>query len=294
MDANNANTVQYYIQKAIDLVIEYGPKLLLAIIVLIVGLWLIKFIVRGFKKALEKGDVDLSIRKFLINIAGILLKVLLLISVASMVGIATTSFVAILGAAGLAVGLALQGSMANFAGGVIILIFKPFKVGDLIDAQGYLGTVNGINIFTTVLKTPDNKTVVIPNGILSNGSMVNLSTEGIRRVDLVFGIGYNDDIKKTKQVLKNIVEANEKILKEPEPIIAVGELADSSVNFKVLIWCNTSDYWDVFFDMHEKVKLTFDEAGIGIPFPQRDIHIYNESIVHNKLNAGKNQTDTHS
>ena len=294
MTANNANNFQYYLQKAIDFVIEYGPKLLLAIIVLIIGLWLIKFIIRALRKVLEKGDVDLSLRKFLINIAGILLKVLLLISVASMVGIATTSFVAILGAAGLAVGLALQGSMANFAGGIIILIFKPFKVGDLIDAQGYLGTVNVINIFTTILKTPDNKTVVIPNGILSNGSMVNLSTEAKRRVDLVFGIGYNDDIKKTKKVLNDIVEANEKILKEPKPIVAVGELADSSVNFKVLIWCNSSDYWDVFFGMHEKVKLAFDEAGIGIPFPQRDIHIYNESINHDKLNAGESRTDIHS
>ena len=272
----NADQINIYTQKAIDLAIEYGPKLILAIIVLIIGLWIIKLVIKGLNKAMEKGEVDISLRRFLSSLSGILLKVLLLISVASMIGIATTSFVAILGAAGLAVGLALQGGLANFAGGVIILIFKPFKVGDFIDAQGYLGTVSEITIFTTILKTPDNKTVIIPNGALSNGSMVNFSTEPTRRVDLLFGIGYNDDIEKAKKVLNNIVENDDRVLKEPKPIIAVGELADSSVNFKVLIWCNASDYWNVFFDMHEKVKLTFDKEGIGIPFPQRDIHVFNE------------------
>ena len=272
----NADQINTYTQKAVELVIEYGPKLILAIIVLIIGLWIIKLVIKGLNKAMEKGEVDISLRKFLSSLSGILLKVLLLISVASMIGIATTSFVAILGAAGLAVGLALQGGLANFAGGVIILIFKPFKVGDFIDAQGYLGTVSEITIFTTILKTPDNKTVIIPNGALSNGSMVNFSTEPTRRVDLLFGIGYNDDIEKAKKVLNNIVENDDRVLKEPKPIIAVGELADSSVNFKVLIWCNASDYWNVFFDMHEKVKLTFDKEGIGIPFPQRDIHVFNE------------------
>ena len=272
----NADQIQSYTQKIIDLAIVYGPKLLLAIIVLIIGLWIIKLINKGLNKAMEKGDVDISLRKFLGSLAGILLKVLLLISVASMIGIATTSFVAILGAAGLAVGLALQGGLANFAGGVLILIFKPFKVGDFIDAQGYMGTVHEITIFTTILKTPDNKTVVIPNGALSNGSMVNFSTEPTRRVEFVFGIGYNDDILKTKSVLNSIVEADARILKDPKPIIAVGELAESSVKFKVMVWCNSSDYWDVFFDTQEKVKLTFDKEGISIPFPQRDIHVYNK------------------
>jgi small conductance mechanosensitive channel len=272
----NAAQINTYTQKAVELVIEYGPKLILAIIVLIIGLWIIKLVIKGLNRAMEKGDVDISLRKFLGSLSGILLKVLLLISVASMIGIATTSFVAILGAAGLAVGLALQGGLANFAGGVIILIFKPFKVGDFIDAQGHMGTVNEITIFTTVLKTPDNKTVIIPNGALSNGSMVNFSTEPTRRVEFVFGIGYNDDILKAKNTLNSIVEADTRIFKDPKPIIAVGELGDSSVNFKVMVWCSSSDYWSVFFDTNEKVKLTFDKEGISIPFPQRDIHVYNE------------------
>ena len=272
----NADQINTYTQKAVELIIEYGPKLILAIIVLIIGLWIIKLVIKGLNKAMEKGDVDISLRKFLSSLSRILLKVLLLISVASMIGIATTSFIAILGAAGLAVGLALQGGLANFAGGVIILIFKPFKVGDFIDAQGHMGTVREITIFTTILKTPDNKTVIIPNGALSNGSMVNFSTEPTRRVEFVFGIGYSDDILKAKNVLNSIVEADTRIFKDPKPIIAVGELADSSVNFKVMVWCSSSDYWSVFFDTNEKVKLTFDNEGISIPFPQRDIHVYNE------------------
>jgi small conductance mechanosensitive channel len=210
MDTINTSQIQSYTQKAIDLAVQYGPKLILAIIVLIVGLWIIKLIIKGLNKVMEKGDIDISLRKFLGSLSGILLKALLLISVASMIGIATTSFVAILGAAGLAVGLALQGGLANFAGGVIILIFKPFKTGDFIDAQGYMGTVSEITIFTTILKTPDNKTVIIPNGALSNGSMVNFSTETTRRVDFIFGIGYGDDINKAKKVLNTVVESDER------------------------------------------------------------------------------------
>ena len=193
-----------------------------------------------------------------------------------MLGIETTSFVAILGAAGLAVGLALQGGLANFAGGVLILIFKPFKVGDFIDAQGHAGVVSEITVFTTVLKTPDNKTIIIPNGALSNGSMVNYSTEEKRRVDMVFGIGYGDDIAKAKQVLKRIVDEDERVLKDPAPQIVVAELADSSVNFNFRVWCTGSDYWSIYFDMNEKVKLEFDKEGVSIPFPQRDVHLYNQ------------------
>ncbi|MBT8378959.1 MAG: mechanosensitive ion channel [Ignavibacteria bacterium] len=276
MEELNTNQVQNYSQKAIDLVIEYAPDLILAIIVLVVGLFIIKLIVKATNRAMERSEVDISLRKFLSRLFGILLKVLLLISVASMVGIATTSFVAILGAAGLAVGLALQGGLANFAGGVIILIFKPFKVGDFIDAQSHAGTVSEITIFTTFLKTPDNKTVIIPNGALSNGSMVNFSTEPRRRVDMDFGIGYNDDIKKAKDVLKSMVDSDTRVLKDPAPQIVVGELADSSVNFKVRAWCEASDYWGIYFDMQEKVKQNFDKEGISIPFPQRDVHVYNQ------------------
>jgi small conductance mechanosensitive channel len=276
MEELNTTQVQNYGQKAIDLMIEYAPDLIVAIIVLVVGLFIIKLIVKATNKAMERSEVDISLRKFLNRLFGMLLRVLLLISVASMVGIATTSFVAILGAAGLAVGLALQGGLANFAGGVIILIFKPFKVGDFIDAQGHMGTVSEITIFTTILKTPDNKTVIIPNGALSNGSMVNFSTEPRRRVDMDFGIGYNDDINKAKDVLKSMVDSDTRVLKDPAPQIVVGELADSSVNFKVRAWCEASDYWGIYFDMQEKVKANFDKEGISIPFPQRDIHVYNQ------------------
>jgi small conductance mechanosensitive channel len=276
MDNLTTNQLQGYIQHAIDLVIEYAPQLLLAIIVLIVGFWIIKLVTKATSKAMDRSEVDVSLKKFLNSLLGILLKTLLLISVASMVGIATASFVAIIAGAGLAVGLALQGSLANFAGGVLILLFKPFKVGDFIDAQGYTGTVNEITIFTTILKTPDNKTVIIPNGALSNGSMVNFSTESMRRVDMTFRIGYGDSIEKAKQVLTRLVESDVRIHKEPASQIIVDELGESSVNFKVRVWCNSTDYWGIYFDMQEKVKQTFDKEGISIPFPQRDVHVFNK------------------
>lgn len=273
----NSAQVDSYVQKAINLAIEYGPKLLLAIIVLIAGFWIIKLVVKVADRTLERSGVEVSLRKFLGRLSGILFKILLLISVASMIGIATTSFIAIIGAAGLAVGLALQGGLANFAGGVIILIFKPFKVGDIIDAQGHMGTVHEISIFTTILKTPDNKTVIIPNGALSNGSMVNFSTELKRRVDMSFGIGYNEDIEKAKQILNRLVESDSRIDKEPAPQIVVLELGESGVKFAVRGWCNSADYWGIFFDMQEKVKQTFDKEGISFPFPQRNVHIHNKS-----------------
>ena len=266
--------VEAYTSKAIELLMSYGPKLLLAIVVLLIGLWLIKILVKFIRKAMEKGSTDASLQKFLLSLINILLKALLLISVASMVGIATTSFVAILGAAGLAIGLALSGNLSNFAGGVLILFLKPFKVGDFINAQGHAGFVDEIQIFHTILKTPDNKTIIIPNGILSNGSIINFSTESQRRVDLTFGIGYQDDIKKAREVLQKVVDSHGKILKDPAPAILVSQLGDHSVNFEVRAWCNTDDYWDVYFNMHENVKLAFDKAGISIPFPQQDIHVY--------------------
>jgi small conductance mechanosensitive channel len=268
---------QEYVDSGVQLVMLYVPKLLLALLVLFIGLWITKLVVKGLDKALIKTQTEESLRKFLKSLVGVLLKALLFISVFSMVGVATTSFVAILGAAGLAVGLSLQGSLSNFAGGVLLLIFKPFKVGDVIDTQGYLGKVDSIQIFNTILKTPDNKTIIIPNGAVSNGSITNFSTESQRRVDMTFGIGYNDDIQIARTVLKKIVEEDTRILKDPEPMIVISELGDSSVNFAVRVWCNSSDYWNIYFDMHEKVKLTFDKEGISIPFPQRDVHLYQES-----------------
>ncbi len=268
------DNLQGYTDKAIELVMLYAPKLLLAIITLLIGLWIIKMVMKLFDRAMEKGKVDVSLRKFLTSLTGILLKILLLISVASMVGIATTSFVAIIGAAGLAVGLALQGSLANFAGGVLILLFKPYKVGDLIDAQGYTGTVHSIQVFNTILKTPDNKTIIIPNGAISGGSITNFSTEPTRRVDMVFGIGYDDDINKAKMVLNRIIASDARILKEPASMVVLSELADSSVNFTVRVWCNAADYWSIYFDMQERVKTEFDKEGLSIPYPQRDVHLY--------------------
>jgi small conductance mechanosensitive channel len=265
---------QGYINKAVELIMVYGPKLILAIIVLFLGLWIIKLLIKMMSKSLERSKVELSLQKFFMSLVSVLLKILLFVSVASMVGIATTSFVAIIGAAGLAVGLALQGSLANFAGGVLILLFKPFKVGDAVETQGYLGKVHEIHIFNTILKTFDNKTIIIPNGAISGGSITNFSTEPRRRVDMSFGIGYGDDIKKAKSVLQKLTAEDDRILKEPAPQVALSELGDSSVNFVVRVWCNSADYWNIFFDMQEKVKLTFDQEGISIPFPQRDVHLY--------------------
>lgn len=255
----------------------YGPNILLAIITLIFGLWIVKLIGKLINRALVKSNVDVSLQRFLSNLVTVLLKIMVLVSVISMLGVETTSFVALIGAAGLAVGLALQGSLANFAGGVLILLFKPFKIGDFIDAQGFAGSVFAIQIFNTILKTPDNKRIIIPNGALSNGSITNFSAEPTRRVDMTFGIGYDDDIKKAKGILNDLIEADERILKDPAPVVVLKELADSSVNFAVRAWCNSPDYWNIFFDMQEKVKLEFDSKGVSIPYPQRDVHLYNVS-----------------
>jgi len=216
------------------------------------------------------------LQKFLISMITVLLKVLLFISVASMVGIATTSFIAILGAATFAIGLALQGSMSNFAGGVLILLLKPFKVGDTIEAQGFVGKVHEIQIFNTIMKTFDNKMIYIPNGSLSNGNITNYSKEPIRRVDMTFGIGYGDDIKRAKEVLAGLIKEDARILKDPAPLIAVSSLGDSSVNFAIKVWCDNAEYWNVYYDMQEKVKLTFDQENISIPFPQTDVHLFKE------------------
>lgn len=269
---------QFYHQLA-ELVIMYVPDILTALIVLVAGLWLIKWIAHAFDRASRRTNMDESLRRFLNSLIRIGLKILLLISVASMLGIATTSFVAILGAAGLAIGLSLQGSLANLAGGVLILLFKPFKVGDFIEAQGYAGSVHAIEIFNTVLRTPDNKRVILPNGALSNGPITNFSTEERRRVDFVFGIGYQDDIPEAKRVLQRLVNDDNRILKDPEPQIVVSELGSSSVNITVRVWAQGSDYWDIFFDMQERVKMNFDKEGISIPFPQTDVHLYQERKV---------------
>jgi small conductance mechanosensitive channel len=260
------------VDQAITLVMAYAPKVVLAIITLIVGMWLINRFVRLLDSKLGKRDPTLN--TFLCGLISAILKVLLLISVASMVGIATTSFIAIIGAAGLAIGLALQGSLGNFAGGVLILIFKPFKVGDVIEAQGYLGSVMEISILYTIVNTFDNRRVIIPNGDLSNSSLTNLSAYPTRRCDMSFGIGYGDDIDKAKATIKRLIETDERSLKDPQPMIVVGGLGDSSVDLTVRVWTTYADLWPFYWDMQERVKKAFDAEGISIPFPQRNVHVY--------------------
>lgn len=264
-------------QLGIELAMAYVPKLLLALVTLIIGLWIIKRVGSLSDRLMQARQADPTLQRFIHSLSDILFKALLFVSVASMVGIETTSFVAILGAAGLAVGLALQGSLSNFAGGVLILVFKPYKVGDVIEAAGVIGCVKEIQIFNTVLNTPDNKRIIIPNGTLSNGTLTNYSAEPTRRVDLIFGIGYGDDLLKAKDVLKQLVSEDERVLKDPGFEIYVKELADSSVNFVIRAWVNSPDYWGFYFSMQERVKLRFDEEGISIPFPQRDVHLFQEA-----------------
>ena len=264
---------QKWIDSGYNFIIEFGPKVIGALLIWIIGSWVIKILLKTVKKVMAKGDYDESLSKFLLNLINWILKILLIIVVLGTVGVETTSFAAIIAAAGLAIGLALQGSLANFAGGVLIMIFKPIKIGDLIEAQGEIGVVKEIEIFTTKLIGLSNKEIIIPNGSLSNGNIVNYTTQGTRRVDLVFGVSYDADIKQTKEVFSKVLAAHPLILKDPVPTIALSELADSSINFIVRPWCKTADYWTVYFEITESVKEALDAAGIEIPYPhQVEIH----------------------
>lgn len=266
--------IEKILLKIQELIFEHGPRFLAAIVILILGWIAIKFITRWFKILLVKREVNESLVPFLRTMLNMTLKTLLVVSVMGMMGIEMTSFIAIIGAAGLAIGMALSGTLQNFAGGVMILLFKPFKVGDFIDAKGYMGRVAEIQIFNTILKTPDNKTIIIPNGGLSTSSMVNFSTEEMRRVDLTYGISYGDSYEKAKDVLMSIITADERIVNEPaEPFIALHTLGDSSVNIVVRIWVKASNYWDVYFHMNETVYSLFPKEGLNIPFPQMDVHL---------------------
>ncbi|TYK67117.1 mechanosensitive ion channel family protein [Colwellia echini] len=270
----NIEKVEHYIQMLGEMAVQYGVQILLAIIAYVVGSFIIKKVLNLVAMGLEKKKVEITLHGFLLSILSALLKVILVIVVASMIGIQTASFIAILGAAGLAIGLALQGSLANFAGGVLILLFRPFKAGDAIKAQGFAGSVEEIQIFNTILKTFDNQRIVIPNALLSNGCVTNINVNGTRRVDMVFGIGYDDDISKAKAVIRSLLEADERVLKDQPIDIWVGEHGDSSINLFVRPWSKSADYWGIYFDMMEKVKLEFDKADISIPYPQRDVHIH--------------------
>ena len=246
--------MQTYMDKAVELTMTYAPKLFLALIVLILGLYIITLVGGFTKKLLSASKVDETLSPFVISLTSWILKLLLFISVASMIGIATTSFIAVLGAAGLAIGLALQGSLSNFAGGVLLLIFKPYKVGDLIESQGHLGIVKEIQIFNTILTTFQNKTIILPNSSVSNNAIVNVTTNGQVRVDLEIGISYDSDIDTAKEVLLEMMNNHPKVLKDPKAAVGVNALADSSVNLLMMPWCKCEDYWDVFFGIQEHAK----------------------------------------
>ena len=273
---NSLETMESLSLQGIDLLFEYGPSLLLAIVTLILGLIMIRWITRIATSVMADRKLDESLRPFVRTLLNITLKTLLVISVLGMVGVEVTSFIAILGAASLAIGMALSGTLQNFAGGVIILAFKPYKVGDSINASGKSGTVNEIRVFNTILTTPDNVRIIIPNSELSNATLTNYSSESTRRHDFKFGISYSDDILKAKNILNEIAASEPRILNDPEPFIAVSELGDNSVNMLMRVWCNSEDYWPLNFDILERVKLIFDEKGLNFPFPQRDVHLYNQ------------------
>jgi len=267
---DNANEIIIWLT---EMGVDWGLKIIGALIVLIIGLWIIKSLMNRIGKVMEKQDTDPSLRSFLLSMMSITLKILLFISVLTILGVEMTSFIAILGAAGLAVGLALSGTLQNFAGGVMILLFKPFKVGDFIDAQGYMGSVKEIQIFITILTTPDNKTVIIPNGGLSTGALTNYSAQPTRRVDWTFGIAYGDDFDTAKAMISDMIKEDKRIFTDPEPNIFLGAMADSSVNITVRAWLNGADYWDVFFEMNEKFYKNAGKHGLSIPFPQMDVHL---------------------
>lgn len=256
------------------LAITYGIQLVQAIVTLVIGLWIVGMVVGVIGKVMDKSNTDPSLAGFIRSLISILLKIMVYITAIGMLGVEMTSFIAILGAAGLAVGMALSGTLQNFAGGVMILLFKPYKVGDFIEAQGYSGSVKEIQIFITILTTPDNKTVIIPNGPLATGSLINYSAQTTRRVDWTYGIAYGDDLDKAYELLNKFIAEDERILKDPEPFLALSELADSSVNIVVRVWVNSADYWGVHFDMNEKVYKQFEQAGLSIPFPQMDVHVH--------------------
>lgn len=257
--------------------LDIGMRLAIAIAVLVIGFWLARFLSKTMVKVLQKRHVEESLVGFLRSMTSALIKTLVVVTAITQLGVEMTSFVAILGAAGFAIGMAFSGTLSNFAGGVMILLFKPFKVGDFVDVQGEQGTVHSIQIFNTVLNTLDNKVIYLANGAVANGTIVNYTKAKKRRVDWSFGIAYGDDLKKAKELLSKFIEDDDRIIKEGENFIGLGELGDSSVNITVRAWVATQDYWPVFFAMNERVYLEFDSAGLSIPFPQMDVHIQKEA-----------------
>jgi small conductance mechanosensitive channel len=266
--------MQEMIDRLREALAALGPNVIAAVLILVIGWWAAKLATRLVRGAMTRAKTDSTLVAFLGNLVYMLALTMVIIAALGRLGVNTSSFVAVIAAAGLAIGFALQGSLANFAAGVMLIFFRPFKVGDYVEAGGVSGTVEEVQIFMTALKTPDNKAVVVPNSAITGGNIVNYSAKPIRRVDLVMGIGYGDDIKRAKQVLEEVVTGDDRVLDDPAPTIAVLELADSSVNFAVRPWVRTPDYWSVYFDLTERIKLEFDARGISIPFPQRDVHLH--------------------
>ena len=277
IDNITKDITSYIPDNIVEILGSYAFSLIMALLVFIIGKWAVNKIVTLLGKVLRKvKGMDETLIKFLENIVYYALMIVVLLTALGKLGVETTSFLAILGAAGLAIGLALKDSLGNFASGVMIIMFKPFKVGDVVTAAGVTGSVSEVGIFNSVFTTPDNQKIIIPNGAITSGSITNINANDTRRVDLVVGIGYEDDIKKTKDVLNDIISSHEKVLLDKGITVAVSELADSSVNFVVRAWVKTPDYWDVKFALTETIKLRFDAEGISIPFPQQDVHHYNK------------------
>lgn len=265
--------IEAILQRVYEYLAEYGFKVIGALIIFLIGRWLAKIVSRWIEKALIKSHIDKTLAKFVKNLSHIVLLVFVVMAALAPLGVQTTQFAVVVGAAGLAIGLALQGSLANFASGFLMIIFRPFKVGDFIEAAGVKGTVKEIRIFNTIINTPDNIRVIIPNAQITGGNILNYTTNGTRRVDLVVGVSYEDDLKKAKRVIEGVLAGDDRVLKDPCPTVAVYELGDSSVNFVVRPWVKSADYWDAYFDITSKVKLALDENGISIPYPQQDVHL---------------------
>ena len=257
-----------------SLFVSFAKDVIVALLIFYIGRFIVKLVVRGLRKVMQRQEVDKTLETFVCNLVRIALMVVVIIAAIGALGIQTTSFIAIFGAAGLAVGLALQGSLSNFAAGVLIVLFRPYRVGDYIEAAGVAGSVEGVQILTTILKTPDNKKIIVPNSQVMDSIITNYSANDTRRVDLTIGVSYDDDLDKVHATLRELVDADERILKDPECLIAVSALADSSVNFFVRPWVKSGDYWGVYFDLTEAIKKRFDDEGISFPFPQQDVHLH--------------------
>jgi small conductance mechanosensitive channel len=277
MENISIDSVGEYANYFLDKILSYLPSIIAALVILILGLWVIKLIIGRLRKIMEKREVDPGVRGFSLSILGVVLNILLFIVIITKLGVETTSFAAILAAAALAIGLALQGSLSNFAGGVLIIVLKPYRVGDFIEAQGESGTVTDISIFYTILTTTNNQRVIIPNGQLSNNKVTNYSYEPTRRNNMTVGISYDSDIKKSREVLLNIVNSDERVLKDPAPVVYVEGLGDNSVDLSLRFWANQADYWGLHFDTIEKLKTELEDAGVSFPFPQRDVHLFDMS-----------------